>query len=384
MHSPNGQSVLKKKVEDLIQPQKQKAAKNERRKKQTSCCPIDTVDESITVNNEEEDQQSKIPKQKVITRTKRVLWKPQAKEPIVGVNKDQVMTAPQTPPTLTSLNGKKAKHSSPPNNHLYSGEKLTEKQDQKKVTRNRKKVQRDSREVCSPTDVVTDMSQVTKKHEIPSPLLKGKETVQKRNRTNSPPTLKAVTNEEVYIEEPSSEPTKLPLTTKELETDTFQLPKLEREQSVSVNREDPVAKDTPSLPEGKQVIDETIRSLIYSHPLVIETVPILENFDDENKAYPSPSKLEKIAEKRNDSAKLALSETNSSEKRKDMQESPSDSVTKSTECSLPFSGIISHNDSLMEGFFHVRYLIIITFKLFFKINNLKLLFLEREICHLKV
>ena len=357
---------MKKKVEDLIQPQKQKAAKNERRKKPTSCRPIDTVDEPITVNNEEEDQQSKIPKQKIITRTKRVLWKPQAKEPIVGVNKDQV-TAPQTPPTLTSLNGKKAKHSSLPNNHLYSGEKLTGKQDQKKVTRNRKKVQRDSREVCSPTDVVTDMSQVTKKHEIPSPLLKGKETVQKWNRTNSPPTLKAVTNEEVYIEEPSSEPTKLPLTTKELETDTLQLPELEREQSVSVNGEDPVAKDTPSLPEGKQVIDETIRSLIYSHPLVIETVPILENFDDENKAYPSPSKLDKIAEQRNYSTKPA--ETNSPEKRKDIQDLPSDCVTKNTECCLPFSGVISHNDSLMEGAFDVRYLIIIIFKSSFKLET---------------
>ena len=178
------------------------------------------------------------------------------------------MTTPQTPPTSTSVNGKKAKHSSPPN--LSEEKLLSGMQDQEKLTRNRKKLKRDRRELCSPKDVVTDMSQMTKEHEgnryeVPLPQ-KEKGPIQKQKKRNSkPPSFKAVTNEEVYIEVPFSEPPKLPLISKERETDTLLLPELEREQSVSVNGEDPAATDTPSFPKSKSVIDETKRSLTYSH-----------------------------------------------------------------------------------------------------------------------
>ena len=175
-------------------------------KKQTPCPPTVTVDETIAVNNEEDDQRS------------------------------------------------------PPNNHL-SGEKLPSGiQDGQKLTRNCKKVQRGRRELCFPTDVVTDKSQVTKEHDVPSPL-KEKEIVQRKTNSN-PHTLKAVTNKEVCIEETSSEPPKLPLTAKERDTETTPLPGLEREQSVSVNGEDEVTKGTPSLLKGKSVIKETIYSVI--------------------------------------------------------------------------------------------------------------------------
>ena len=203
-------------------------------KKQTPCPPTVTVDETIAVNNEEDDQ-------------------------------------------------------SPPNNNL-SGEKLPSGiQNRQKLTRICKKVQRGRRELCFPTDVVTDISQVTKEHDVPSPP-KEKETVQKENNSN-PHTLEAVTNKEVCIEETSSEPPKLP--SSERETETLKLPELEREQSVSINKEDQVMKDTPSLLKGKSVIEETIRSLTYTHPLVLETVPISGSFNEDisNTSTPAPDLL---------------------------------------------------------------------------------------------
>ena len=116
-----------------------------------------------------------------------------------------------------------------------------------------------------------------KEHKVLS-ATKAKGTLQKETNSN-PHTLKAVTNKEVGIEEPFSEPSKLPLTASERET--FPLPDLEREQSVSVNREDQVSKDTPSLLKGKSVIEETILSLTYSHPLVLKTVPISGSFSED-------------------------------------------------------------------------------------------------------
>ena len=188
-----------------MQTPNQKAGNNARMKKQTPCPPTIIVDETIAVNNEEDDQ-------------------------------------------------------SPPNNNL-SGEKLPSGiQNRQKLTRICKKVQRGRRELCFPTDVVTDISQVTKEHDVPSPP-KEKETVQKENNSN-PHTLEAVTNKEVCIEETSSEPPKLPLTAKEQDTETTPLPELEREQSVSLNGEDEVMKGTPSLLKGKSVIKETIYSVI--------------------------------------------------------------------------------------------------------------------------
>ena len=157
-------------------------------------------------------------------------------------------------------------------------------------------------------------------------------------------------NEEVHDEEHfSDEPPNLYLTANEQEMESLEMPELEGVQSVSVSKGDQVLKDIPS--QKRKSGDKNKNSLTYSHSLVVETVSISESSDDENMA--SPPKLDKIAEERNDGPKLTHSETNSSENRKDMQDSPSDSFVKSTE-SLPFSGIISYNSSLMEVSFDVR------------------------------
>ena len=90
--------------------------------------------------------------------------------------------------------------------------------------------------------------------------------------------------------------------------------------------------------------------------------------------------LNKVGEKK-DSLKLTSSETNTSEKMKEIQDSPSESVANSSECSLTFAGIISHNPLLMESSFDVRYLFVIGFHQF---SNFQIAFLEREVYHAEV
>ena len=130
---------------------------------------------------------------------------------------------------------------------------------------------------------------------------------------------------------------------------------LEKVQSVSVNKEDQVVKDIPPLQKGKSVSDKTNSSLKYSYPSPIpETVSISESFEDEGKtSLSSPTTLNKISEKK-DNLKFISSETYPSEKIKEMQDSPSEPVTNSTECSLTFAGITPFNPSLMESSFDVR------------------------------
>ena len=309
--------------------------KNKRIKKQTYCPLIATVDGPITVNNEKYDQRRKTPEIKIISKTKRGLQilTGEATKSIVGANKDH-LTMPHIPTTVTYLNQKNAKHNSPTKR---SAEKLLSGiQDKKELARNSKKVRRNSTEFCSPTAVVTERSQMTKLQEVPSPQNE-KQSVQKQKNKNSKQlTVDPVTNKEDSIEVPFSESPKLPLIHKEQETE------LERKQSISFNRDDPAAND------------ELTRSLAYYDIHVLEPFYISENFDDKNMAYQSTSKLDKTAEQVNDNTH-APSETNSTEKRKDMQDSLSESVAKSTECSLPFSAVIPDNDSLMEGVFDVRY-----------------------------
>ena len=278
---------------ELKQPSKLKAAEKERMKRQTSCSP--TV-EQIAVNDDQEDEQEQL--------------SPESK------------TASQTYPKLTSLKQMKQKLGSTPDNHLGT-EKLS--LDQRNVNignppmHTRRTVKRNSQELYSQIDVVTDMPQVTKEH--PSPTKKKKKAISKS------PTLGAIINEEVYMDEPLSETPsqKLSLIAKQQETKTVELSELE------------------------QIRD-------------------------------APTALNKVGEKK-DSLKLTSSETNPSEKMKEIQDSPSEFIANSSECSLTFAGIISHNPLLMESSFDVRYLFVIEFN---QLSNFKLAFLEREVYHAEV
>ena len=279
---------------ELKQPSKLKAAEKERMKRQTSCSP--TV-EQIAVNDDQEDEQEQL--------------SPESK------------TASQTYPKLTSLKQMKQKLGSTPDNHLGTGKLLVDQQNVNighplMLTRSSKTDKRNSQELYSQTDV-TDMPQVTKEH--PSPTKKKKKAISKS------PTLGAIINEEVYMDEPLSETPsqKLSLIAKQQETKTVELSELE------------------------QIRD-------------------------------APTALNKVGEKK-DSLKLTSSETNTSEKMKEIQDSPSESVANSSECSLTFAGIISHNPLLMESSFDVRYLFVIGFHQF---SNFQIAFLEREVYHAEV
>ena len=378
-------------VKEDLQPPKLKAvaAKKEKIKKQTSFPPILTV-EPIAINNidqedEQSDPESKPPKLSVNPKERRGLEKcsqppiiiAETKEPIVVATKDQVNT-PQTPPKLTSVKQRK-QISSRPTTHI-SEEKLSLGiQDQQlvnikhpqKLSRNGKTVKRGSQELYLPTDVAKDFA------EVPSHPKK-KATLQKEKKTNSkPPTLKA-TNEDVNIQEPFSDPPELTLIIKEEEAESLELPELETKPSVA--EEDMVVKD---FPKQKSVGVKTKNNSKYSHPPVLEPVPISGesgSFEDEDEASSSPPKLKRTVEKKKASPKLTPSKTNPPEKKKE-KDSPSVSVTNSTECSLSFAGIISHNASLLEKGFDVRHLVFNKFEYAFKS---KLLFLEWEIYHAEV
>ena len=291
---------------ELKQPPKLKAAEKERMKKQTSCPPIMV---QIAVNDDQEGEQEQL--------------SPESNP----ANQRGLKELSKTPSKL-----------SVDQQNVNIGHPLM-------LTRSSKTVKRNSQELYSQTDVVTDMPQVTKEH-VPSPPKKKKKIFSK------PSTLGAIINEEVYIDEPFSETPKLSLIAKEREKKTLELSELEKVQSVSVNQ---VVKDIPLLQKGKSVSDKTNSSLKYSYPSPIpETVSISESFEDEGKtSLSSPTTLNKIGEKK-DNLKFISSETYPSEKIKEIQDSPSEPVTNSTECSLTFAGITPFNPSLMESRFDVR------------------------------